>query len=64
MFLVPISTFYFTQYAIFGNDNSKLAYSGLLAVFSANIVIFFYIRMAWLEDRNPGSQERAPQKID
>ena len=52
MILIPLITFYFFQLIIFKGDNSMISYSGFLAVFSVNVVIFAYIRMAISEDKD------------
>ena len=52
MFVVPISVFYGMQKFLFKDNEQGLAYSGIAAVLSVNIVISLYVLMAWKE-KNP-----------
>ncbi len=55
MLILPLSAFYFFQFIIFKNDRAMLMWSGFVAVAAANVVIFFYVRMAWTEDYDANS---------
>jgi vacuolar ATPase assembly integral membrane protein VMA21 len=50
MVCFPISTFYFSFYVLFKANMDMIGWSGILAVFAANIVIGAYVLMAWRED--------------
>lgn len=70
MVLAPLTTFYFSFYVIFKQDNAQLMWCGLLAVLVTNLVIAAYVVMAWNEkDDRPkpkgvGARGSTMQKVD
>lgn len=50
MFTFPVGVFYLFYYKLFGGDKNYLGWAGIAAVVAANLVIAFYVRMAYTED--------------
>ena len=52
MFTFPVGVFYLFYYKVCGGDKKYLGWAGIAAVVAANVVVAFYVRMAYTEDSN------------
>ena len=64
MILFPIGSFYFMHYVVFNQDQSTLGYSGIVAVFAANVVSISYAYMAYNEEDPDRKIENKSNKTD
>jgi hypothetical protein len=59
----PIGVFYIFYYLIFAGDVDMIGWSGVAAVVAVNMVIYMYVRMAWLEPNEEIDEDKKDNKM-